>query len=117
MKRINSKTKRSRSGNASGSIFKSEVKSLSLGAIMNDELKKLNRKSFLEQDNGAQVNEEEDDTSIFYQTIDQNYNYKLSPEFITHTKYAWAHISCASFVPEVKFTFRSAIKLNNMKES
>jgi len=53
---------------------------------------------------------------MFYQTIDQNLNYKLTPAFLTETKYAWIHVTCAHFLPNIKFSFRSAIWLTKLKE-
>lgn len=53
---------------------------------------------------------------MFYMTIDQNLNYKLSPESIVETKYSWVHVSCAHFIPDIKFSFRSAIRLSKLKE-
>lgn len=49
--------------------------------------------------------------------MDQRLNYKIDPAKITDTKYAWVHVSCASFIPDVKFTFRSAVKLSKLKEN
>jgi hypothetical protein len=95
------------------SIFKTDHKSISLTNILEEERLKLGRESFLEADGSVK----EVDNSLFYNTIDQNQNYKLSPEFFTETKFAWTHLSCASFISEVSYTARSAVKLHNLKET
>ncbi len=94
------------------SQFKTELKTTNLQTIQIDELSRLQRKSFLEADDD-QV--EEEDNTLYYQTMDQRLNYKLDPLKITDTKFAWVHVSCASFLPEVRFTYRSAIKLTKLK--
>lgn len=49
--------------------------------------------------------------------MDSNYNFKITRSKFTQTYYAWAHLSCASFLEDVTYTCRSAVKLTKLKES
>lgn len=81
---------------------------------MDIERQKLKKISFLEREEDEEV---EEDITLFYQTIDQNLNYKLSPEYFSESHYSWAHLSCASFIPECSYTSRSAVKIGRIKET
>ena len=74
----------------------------------------MGRESFLEHDDNDQ---KEEDNTLFYLTMDSKLNYKLTKQYFTETHFAWAHLSCASFIEEINYTCRSAVKLNKVKEN
>ena len=82
-------------------IFKCDVKGISLSQILEQERVKLGRESFLEHETN---DVKEKDNTLFYLTMDSKLNYKLSKEHFTETHYAWAHLSCASFIDEISYT-------------
>jgi hypothetical protein len=47
----------------------------------------------------------------FYDSLDDNLNYKIEKEYQIETKYGWAHLSCANFINEIEYTPKSSLKV------
>ena len=52
---------------------------------------------------------------IFYDHMDENLNYKFEKDHQIETKYAWAHMSWANFIPEIEYTPKSPLKVGRLQ--
>ena len=66
------------------------------------------------QINNTTSDERYDPDMNFYDHLDDNLNYKIESQYQIETKYAWAHLSCANFIPEIEYTPKSALKVGKL---
>ena len=97
--------------NLANRTFKSEEKNATLNNILHQEHLYLVNAPNLEV---TEKEAEADSQSSFYDHMDENLNYKIEEKYKLETKYAWAHLSCANFIPEIDYTAKSPLKIGKL---
>ena len=98
-------------GSLAGRIFKTEKKNATLASIINYEHNNL---STVQTTYNTNEENENDNHASFYDHMDENLNYRIEKEHLIETKYAWAHMSWANFIPEIEYTPKSPLKIGKL---